>query len=378
MIKTNMVSRGSNLLKVFAHLMKEVVNPEFCLGCGACTASCIHRVLDMADERPKLTGRCELCAVCYYQCPQIVGHGELERHVFGRNATAKETIGIHQRAVSAQTSDDEIRTRCQDGGAVTSLLASLLEADFIDGAVVTASDEWRPISKVATTRAELLECAGSKYSRGGVLLGLRDAVELYSCERVAIVGLPCQIKAVRRMQASELAVYRLTDAIKLCIGLFCMESFPYEGFFKRVIEGKLNIKLAEVVKFDIKRGRFLIYRRGKPKRELALNALEKVVDTPCKLCDDFAAELSDISVGAVGSPLGRSTVLLRTRVGAEAFEFAERTRTFDVRKIETVKPGIGLVERLSVSKKRAANEEIERMRRSGKSFPPRLQEESTP
>lgn len=366
------------MLKAFAHLMKEVINPGFCLGCGACTVSCIHRALDTTDERPKLIKRCELCDVCYYQCPQIVGQEELERHVFGRNATAEETIGIHQRAVSAQTSDHEIRTRCQDGGAVTSLLASLLETDFIDGAVVTASDGWRPISKVATTRAELLECAGSKYSRGGVLLGLRDAIDLYSCERIAIVGLPCQIKAVRRMQTSERAVYRLTDAIKLCIGLFCMESFPYEGFFKRVIEGQLDTKLAEVAKFDIKRGRLLIYRRGKPKRELAVDALEQFVDTPCKLCADFAAELSDISVGAVGSPLGRSTVLLRTRVGAEAFELAERTRAFDVRKIEAVKPGIGLVKRLSVSKKRAAREEIERRRRLGKPFPPRLQEQSTP
>ena len=370
-----MVSRGSNLLKVFGHLIKEVINPGFCLGCGACVATCTHRMLEMVDERPKLMGRCEVCNVCYYQCPQVVSPEELERYVFGRNATAEETIGIHQRAVSAQTSDHEIRTRCQDGGAVTSLLSSLLEADFIDGAVVTASDGWRPIPKVATTRAELLECAGSKYSRGGVLLGLRDAVDLYSCERIAIVGLPCQIKAVRRMQTSERAVYRLTDAIKFCIGLFCMESFPYVGFFKRIIEGKLDIKLAEVAKFDIKRGRFLIYRRGKPKRELAVKALEQFVDTPCKLCPDFAAELSDISVGAVGSPLDRSTVLLRTRIGVEAFELAERMRAFDVRKIEAVKPGIGVVKRLSMSKKRAAREEIERGRRLGEPLPPWLQEQ---
>lgn len=356
--------------------MKEVINPGFCLGCGACLASCPHRALEMVDERPKQMGRCEICNVCYYQCPQVVSQEELERRTFGRNAAAEEAVGIYQRAVSAQTLDPEIRTRCQDGGAVTSLLASLLETDFIDGAVVTASDGWRPISKVATARAELLECAGSKYSRGGVLLGLRDAIDLYSCERVAIVGLPCQIKAVRRMQTNERAILRLTDAIKLCVGLFCVRAFPYEQFFKRVIEGQLDINLAEAVKFDIKGGRFRIYRRGKPRRELAVNALEQFVDVPCRICPDFAAELADISVGAAGSPLARSTVLLRTKVGVEALELAERMRALNARPIEEVKPGLEAVRRLSMSKKRAAKEEIGRRRRLGKPLPFWLQEQS--
>ena len=355
--------------KVFGHLMSEVINPEFCLGCGACVASCIHRMLEMVDGKPKLVGRCEVCNICYYQCPQVVSQEELEKNIFGRNATAEEVAGIYRMAFSAKTSDPEIRTRCQDGGAVTSILAALLKTGFVDGAVVTASDVWRPVSKVATTRAELLECAGSKYSRGGVLLGLRDAIDLYSCERIAVVGLPCQIKALRRMQTSERAVHRLTDAVKLCIGLFCSRAFPYEQFFKRVVEGQLDTKLADVAKFDIKGGSFLIYRRGKPKRELAVDALEQFVDVPCKLCPDFASELADISVGATGSPLAHSTVLLRTQVGVEAFEIAEITKALNAHPIEEVKPGIEAIRRLSISKKRAAKEEMERRRKLEKPLP---------
>jgi len=192
------------------------------------------------------------------------------------------------------------------------------------------------------------------------------------------VGLPCQIKAVRRMQTSERAIYRLTDAIKLCVGLFCTRAFPYEQFFKHVIEEQLDIKLTEVVKFDIKGGRFLIYRRGKPRRELALDALDQFVDVPCRICPDFAAELADISVGATGSPLARSTVLQRTRVGVEASEIAEQMKAFDARPIEEVKPGLEAVRRLSMSKKRAAKEEIERRRKLGKPLPFWIQEQSAP
>jgi len=354
--------------------MKEVINPEFCLGCGACVSSCPYSVLEMSDEKPKLVGRCELCGICYDQCPQLVSQEELEKNVFGRNALAEETIGIYQRAISAQTSDNEVRTYCQDGGAVTSLLMALLRTGFIDGAVVTASDGWRPVPKVATTRAELIEHAGSKYSRGGVLIGLRDVIDLYSCEKVAVVGLPCQIKALRRMQTSERAVHRLMDAIKLCVGLFCARAFPYEQFFKRVVEEQLDTKLADVAKFDIKRGRLLIYRRGKPRRELAVDALEQFVDVPCKLCPDFAAELADISIGAAGSPLAHSTVLLRTQVGAEASEITEEMKAFNARPIEEVKPGIEAVRRRSISKKRAAKEEMERRRRLRKPLPSWIQE----
>lgn len=210
------------------------------------------------------------------------------------------------------------------------------------------------------------------------MLGLRDAIDLYSCEQIALVGLPCQIKAVRRMQKSERVVHRLTDAIKLCVGLFCSRAFPYEQFFKRVVEGKLDTKLAEVAKFDIKGGRLLIYRRGKPRRELAIDALEQFVDVPCRVCPDFAAELADISVGAGGSPLAHSTVLLRTQVGAEASEIAEEMKAFNARPIEEVKPGMEAIRRLSISKKRAAKEEMKRRRKLGKPLPFWIQEQPTP
>lgn len=364
-------------MKAIGHLMKEVTIPEFCLSCGACVAGCCHSVLEMVDGKPKLVGRCELCNICYYQCPQVVSQKELEKKIFGRGSTPEEAAGMYKAAISSQTSDHKIRLHCQDGGFVTSLLTALLKAGFIDGAVVTASDEWRPVPKVATTREELIECAGSKYSRGSLLLGLRDAIDLYSLEQIAIVGLPCQIKAVRRMQNSERTARRLTDPIKLCIGLFCGMAFPYEKFFRGIVEGQLHVKLKDVSKFDIKGGSFLIYRKGKPRRELALDALEQFADVPCRLCSDFASELADISVGAVGSPLAHSTALLRTQVGADASRIAEDMKAIIMRPIEEVKPGIEAIMRLSKSKKRGAKEEMRRRQGSNKPLPPWILEQRT-
>ena len=359
------------MVEVFGHLMKMIINPGFCLGCGTCVASCPFSVLDIVDGKPKLIGRCEACGVCFNQCPQTADFKGIENHVFGRNAAAEEAIGIYERAYSVKAKDPDIAVRCQDGGAVTALLAALLEKDFIDGAVVTGTGDspWFPKPFVATTREDLLKCAGTKYSRGVISTGLRDAVDLYQRKRVAFVGMPCQIRAIRQMKSSTLAVYRLADVVKICIGIFCVEALPYEAFFKKVVEGQLGIKLADVAKFDIKHGKFAIYCKGKPKRELDVGALRQFVDTPCKLCFDFASDLADISVGAVGSQLGYSTVLTRTPVGEEAFEFIKSARALDVQPLKDVKPGIEVVKRLSLKKMQNALGEIERRRASGQPLP---------
>lgn len=360
--------------ELFAHLLKSVIRPGLCLGCGTCVGSCPFLSLEFVEGVPTLKRRCEACGICFAQCPHVGSQAELERAVFGRNAEEGEPAGIVEQAFSVRARDADILARCQDGGAVTALLAALLEGGFIDGAVVmgVGDSPWLPAPKVATTREELLACAGTKYARGPLTPALRDAADLYARERVAVVGTPCQIKAMRRMRSSELAAYRLGERVGLCIGLFCWQAFSYKGLFEEELGEKLRIPLAEVVKFDIKRGKFVAYFKGKPKRELPLESLTKHACPPCKLCVDFSAELADISVGAAGSPPDHSTVLLRTPAGIEAFEFARKARVLDIQPLERVRPGLGTVKELSLVKKRAALAEIERRRKSGEPLPPGL------
>ena len=378
MIQSAMDLGGSRLVvKIFGHLLKDVIRNDLCIGCGACVAACPSYVLRIFGEVPIMKEYCHRDGFCYHQCPQTVDPKELERRVFGRNVGASEPFGIYQHAFSVKARAPDILARCQDGGAVTGLLAELLETEYIDAAVAIGEGNlpWQPAPKVVLDRDDVLACAGTKYSRGAVIFGLRDAVDLYMRERIAVVGTPCEIKALRQMQTGERAPYRLTDNIKLCIGLFCMGAWPYARL-KRILEEQFHIDLREVAKFDIKRGQFLIYRRRKPKRVVPLKALRKFVCGSCKLCPDFAAELADISIGAAGSPLGRSTVVLRTSTGVEAFEQARRARVFDVKPLEEVKPGAEAIEMSSRAKRRIAEAEIERRRKSGEPLPPWLLERS--
>lgn len=360
--------------KIFGNLYTEVIKPGFCTGCGACVASCQFDALSIVNHEPKPIGKCERCNFCYYECPQTGAPAKLMERVFGQ-VSSDPDIGVYEEALSVKTKDPKIRKKCQDGGAVTSMLTWLLKKDFIDGAVVMGFDgeSWKPEPKVALTRDEIIQCAGTKYTPGPILLGLRDAVDLYSKERIAIVGTPCQINAVRRMQFGDRAFYHLADSVKLVIGLFCIESFNYEKL-KKFVKRKLKIPIENVSKFDIKKGNFVVYSKQGSKREVDLKALKNCINTSCSVCSDSTCELADISVGAVGSPLGRSTVLVRTEVGAEAFKMARSNPKLGVKSLDSVKPGIGLVKRLARRKKNSAEKLLKRRKKYGKPILPWMAE----
>ncbi len=364
------------MVKVFNDLINEVTTPGYCISCGACVASCPFVCLTMEGGIPVLKKACVNCGICYGECPQVIDSRQLEQKIFGRKASDEEVFGVYQQALSIEARSSDIKARAQDGGAVTALLASLLEGGFIDGAIVMGVGPlpWQPTPRVAMARNELIECAGTKYAMGPLFLGLRDAVDLHYCSRVAVVGTPCQITASRRMQLSELTNRRLGGTIVLHLGLFCEHAFEYEKFFRGIIQTQLRTPLPEVVKFDIKRGRFIIYRRHKPRRELALEAVQRYVCQSCKVCMDFAAELADISVGSDGSPIGRSTVLIRTQTGSEAFDIARRFRELDVLELEKVKPGIEAIRKTSKEKKLKAGREFQRIKLQRRPLPIWMQE----
>lgn len=367
------------MVKLFGDLEKEVVKPGYCVGCGACVAACPIQCLEYKEEIPVLTGACINCGICYGQCPQVVDPKTLQEPVFG-GAPWDEPLGIYVQALSVEAREAAMKAHGQDGGAVTALLSSLLDEGYIDGAVVmgTGEEPWKPVARVATTTEELIECAGSKYSPAPVFLGLREAVDLYYRKRVALVGTPCQIVASWRMRFSDPTNRHLGEAIRLRVGLFCGGVFEYEGFFRKIVDRQLRTPLAEVAKFDIGEGRFKIYRRRKPKRELALAAVKRYLNLPCKVCPDFTAEVADISVGSAGSPAGRSTVLLRTHVGTEAFDVARKFKKFSAVDLDKVKPGIEEVRREAKAKKSAAAKELETLRKQKKPLPVWLQRPPAP
>lgn len=355
--------------RVFGHLMKEVLKPGLCAGCGACVAVCEPDILTF-ENAPKIVGKCTRCGYCYSVCPQAPSQAGLEEVIF-EQAPGKPEIGVFKEAISARTTDSGILEKCQDGGVVSSVLVELLRSGYIDGAVLMGVGEepWKPQPRVAKSREEILECAGTKYSRGPLLLALREAVDKHSLQRIAVVGTPCHVKAVRKIQMGENPHPKFAGRIKLVIGLFCMESFDHEKLKNFLLE-KLGVPIENVSKFDIKKGKFIVHMKDGQRKEVEVKSLHDCVNTSCTLCKDFTSEFADISVGAVGSPLGRSTVLIRTSRGVEAFDLAKRAGIIEVKPLAEVKPGMDVVNRVSRIKKESAEEKRKTWKEEGKPVPP--------
>ena len=174
----------------------------------------------------------------------------------------------------------------------------------------------------------------------------------------AVVGLPCQIEAIRKI---EILKDRLNaswiDEIGFTIGLFCRENWMFTCF-KALLED-FGESPENFKKFDIKKGKLLCYKDDDV-LEIPLKYGKPYVRIGCRICLDFSAELADISVGSVGSEMGWSTVIIRTKKGKEIFDGAVEAGYLEVGEVN-LKP----VKKLCKDKRESALKEIEERQKSG-------------
>ena len=339
--------------KIFANLMKDVIRPGLCTFCGACAASCPPFSISVEEDTPKLVSRCIACQMCYYSCTRVeFDQAAVDEWLFGRGREGdEELIGVHTGLYAVKSKDEDILKVCQNGGAATSLLLYALEEGIVDGVVCTCSDEkWTPRVFVATSREDLLKCAGTKYSPSPNVFGVRLAVEEYALEKVALVGTPCHIEGLRKVQMSELRHEAVAEAVKFAVGLFCMGNYDYDALMKHL--EKKGVDVSVVTKFEISGGKFKAYGGTDLLLEESVKAVAKFYRSGCKVCTDFTAEFSDVSVGNVGTPDDWSTVIVRTKLGEELLKGAEEKGLVEVKPLEEFKPGLEAVLKLAKAKKK--------------------------
>jgi len=308
--------------KTYQDLKTEVWDTKECSGCGACVAVCPADALSFAEGEmvasPKSTGYCKQatdgvpCGACYAACPRTVDQPH-------------ETLGAYLDLISAKATF-EIPHR-QSGGAVTAILTNALETGLIDAVVTVTEDPWtlRPSSAVITKTDVLIQEAGSRYSWWVPLLAaLKEAAVTRKFTKIAVVGVPCAVQAAARIRASENDLLRpYAKAIRLVIGLFCTETFDYAGLVHGKLEKKYRLAPHEIKKLDVK-GRLAITKQDGTQLDVPLAELEDTIRPGCRICTDFASLAADISAGAVGSPAGSTTLVIRNATGKGFVESAMR------------------------------------------------------
>jgi len=331
-------------------LKRDVVDSGKCLGCRTCIVVCPFDCLDYEEDKPVLVKECNECGICAKACPQYNWiQQEVEKFVFGRERKPEEEFGIYRKLAIVQATDSQILKVCQDGGAVTALLLFALKEGIIDSAIVTTEDSQKPFyphPTLATTPQEILQSAGTKYFYSPNILALTEAIKQKKSE-VAFVGTPCQIRAIRKMEMSRLK--KFTNPLKILIGLACSECFNYDGLMESHVHGKLGINPSRIRKMNIK-GNMLLTLDSEMV-SIPLAEIKQYVRENCGSCNDFSAELADISVGGLGLK-NWSFVIIRTEKGEELFSKAEKAGAIKTRDVNEEPFTLKLLKKLSKRKTR--------------------------
>lgn len=338
-------------IKVFHDLQKEVILRGLCGKCGGCVSFCSAGKLNALqmgeDDLPRYADeeKCLRCGICYMICPSTNELDAEVRHTFGW----RPPIGIYEAARSARTTDETVREVATDGGVVTALLLYMLDRHLIDGAIVSCKTSVfgrEPL--IASTREELIAAAGSHFGGSAHLEELGDQYTTYSptisavkgleskhLHRTAVVGTPCQIRSIRKMQCLGILPAHI---INYSVGLFCMENFFFNAATRKELEAKLGIDFGDIDKLNIKEDVIITLRDGST-IHVPFDEVDAIARPACLACTDFANDYADLSAGGLGSPAGYTTVLLRTEKGNRIYSEALAQGYISERKAENLVEG---------------------------------------
>jgi coenzyme F420 hydrogenase subunit beta len=342
-------------------LYHEVVETNLCTGCAACVMACPRDVLEYDHAETYHPFNVELstaaddcshgqrgCDICTRACPRFRDwEVESDLALFERPRQAGEVHGIDRGVYLVRAADPEVLERGQDGGLVSALLIWGLETGRIEGALtsrLSGTRLWDCEPFLATTRDQVLEAGGSRYTYAANPLAMKEA-ERRGLKRLALVGMSCQASINGTLAARRVNKY--ARRIELVIGLLCSKSFEYEGM-REIITEEYGIPLADVAKVNIK-GKFQVWRRSTGEEvDIPLKKMQDVTREGCKLCPDFAAEHADISTGGLGQTDGWTLTVVRTQRGQEWLEGALAAGLVTVRPGEEDPAAMALMAKLAV------------------------------
>jgi len=202
-------------------------------------------------------------------------------------------------------------------GITTRLGERLLETGAVDAVLTMApdpNDAWRPMP-VLVTRAEGMRAVRGMRMGYAPLLALLEPAIAAGHRRLAVIGIPCQVYALRALEAT-LPIERL-----YVIGTPCSDNTTTERFHEFL--ALLDEDPASIVYLEF-RADFrceLRYRDGRvrfvPFLQLPISRLPAdFFPLTCRTCVDYTNTLADLTVGYMGGE-GRQWLIVRNARGEE-------------------------------------------------------------
>ncbi len=279
---------------------------------GLCTDCGVSRM-----EDPKACGR-----ACQFIRPDYPG---MEARVHGRARDPARPDELHfgpfRRMVRARLAAP--RPGAQWTGITTRLAERLLEAGAVDAVLTMAadpSDRWKPMPVLVTKPEGMAACRGMRMGYAP-LLALLEPARAAGHRRIAVIGIPCQVHALRALEA-ELGFERI-----YVIGTPCSDNTTtgnFHAFLDLLDERPETITYLEFradyhVELRFADGR----SREIPFLQLPISKLPAdFFPLTCRTCVDYTNVLADITVGYMGGE-GAQWLLVRNARGEELLSLLE-------------------------------------------------------
>ena len=200
--------------------------------------------------------------------------------------------------------------RLLESGAVTAVLAMAADPE----------DRWKPRPVLVTRAEDMAACRGMKMGFAP-LLALLEPAAAAGHRRIAVIGIPCQVHALRAIEA-ELGLERL-----YVIGTPCSDNTTTE-MFHRFLD-LLDPDPASITYLEFRADFHVELRhadgrvRTIPFLQLPISKLpDDFFPLTCRTCVDYTNVLADITVGYMGGT-GAQWLLVRNARGEELLGLIE-------------------------------------------------------
>ncbi|ABG33439.1 coenzyme F420 hydrogenase [Roseobacter denitrificans] len=279
---------------------------------------------EFRDPAPR--GLCTDCGVSRLKDPRACGkacqfiapdYPALEKAVHGRaRGTGDETFfgpfkAMHRARMVAPAEG------AQWTGITTALAADLLTRGRVDAVLTMVPDDadrWRPKPALITEASDMARARGMRMGYAP-LLALLEEAQAQGFNRLAVIGIPCQIYALRALEA-DLGLERL-----YVIGTPCSDNTTTENFHRFLA---LLDEAPETITYLEFRADYQVELRFTDGRQRLIPFLSlPISDLPrdffpltCRTCVDYTNSLADITVGYMGGE-GGQWLLVRNARGAE-------------------------------------------------------------
>ncbi|MDU8911165.1 Coenzyme F420 hydrogenase/dehydrogenase, beta subunit C-terminal domain [Aestuariicoccus sp. MJ-SS9] len=272
---------------------------------GLCTDCGLSRIGD-----GKACGR-----ACQFIQPDYDG---LERAVHGRVAGEGDEafFGVTRAMLRARL--EPAAEGAQWSGLTTALAAELLRSGAVEAVLATApdpEDRWKPMPVIVTDPDDMARCRGMRMGFSP-LLALLEPARAAGYRRIAVVGIPCQVHALRALEA-ELGFEAIT-----VIGTPCSDNTTTDRFHRFLERLDPRPETISYLEFRADYRVELRFDDGRKPRFIPFLKLP-LSDLPadffpmtCKTCVDYTNRLADITVGYMGGD-GDQWLIVRNARGAE-------------------------------------------------------------